>query len=111
MKFLNLVNFAAPGEALTANIGALGGFVVLIVAVNLLAIRLMARLAAPGDKPYFTQVGGFLVTGMFAGMVLALSTFGLHAIPALQGAFGGLLAALWIAFMVPKKLEPEPAPF
>jgi len=111
MKFLNLVNFAAPGEALTANIGALGGFVVLIVAVNLLAIRLMARLAAPGDKPYFTQVGGFLATGMLAGMVLALSTFGLHAIPALQGAFGGLLAALWIAFMVPKKLEPEPAPF
>jgi len=111
MKFLNLTNFPSPGSEFKTNMLALAGYGALVLGANILAIRLMSRLADPEWRGYKAQFVGFLSTGVFAGVVLSLSVYGLQALPALQGGVGGLLAALWIAFMVPKKLAPEPAPF
>ncbi len=79
--------------------------------MNTVAIRLMGAMAAPTGRAYSWQVAGFLATGAIAGAVLSLSVFGAAPVAAAQGAFGGIVAALWIAFMVPKRLVPEPAPF
>ncbi len=111
MKFLNLANFPAPDQKFRASLLGAAGFVMLVLAANLVAIRLLAKTAAPGDEGYRRQAIGFIGSGALAGLVLSLSVFGWAPVAALQGAFGGLLAALWIAFMVPKRLLPEPAAF
>jgi hypothetical protein len=111
MKFVNLARFPAPGQAFKTNLPALAGFAALVLVANIAAIRLLSQAAEPGDRGYHRQAVIFLATGVLAGLVLSLSVFGWTIIPALQGAFGGLLAAVWIAFMVPKRLLPEPASF
>jgi hypothetical protein len=111
MRFVNLTNFPAGGESVPTNLPALAGYAALIVGANVGAIKLMGRIAAPGDMAFGRQVVMFLAMGALGGAVLGLSVFGLEPLAGLQGAFGGTVAALWIAYMVPKKLEPEPAPF
>ena len=111
MKFINLANFPATGLTVQTHLPALLGYAALVIGANIVAIKLMANVAAPGDMPYRWQLAGFLATGALAGIVLALSLFGLDALAALQGGIGGTAAALWIAFMVPRRLLPEPAPF
>ena len=87
---------------------SLVGYVVLILAVNLIVISgISYMLKGKARNDYRVQIGGFLIGGVMAGVVLALSVFGFDLIAALQGGFGGLLSAAWIAFMVPKKLTAQ----
>ncbi|NLH50175.1 MAG: hypothetical protein GX444_16470 [Myxococcales bacterium] len=111
MKFLNLARFPAADQAFQANLWALLGYAVLILGANGAAIWLMSRVAAPGDGGYRRQVIGFVAAGALGGLVLALSVFGFRFGAAFQGAFGGAVAAVWIAYMVPRRLLPEPAAF
>lgn len=109
MRFVNLTSFAPAGDPVRIDILAIVGYGIVIIAVNLVLILGMSRMIrgeAQGD--YRVQVIGFLLGGVMAGVVLALSVFGFDPVAAAQGGFGGLLAALWIAFMVPRKLVAQP---
>ncbi len=109
MRFLNLTSFTSGPEQVKANVLAIVGYVIVILAANLFIIFGINRMLK-GDETsdYRVQVVGFLFGGVMAGVVLALAVFGFDLVAALQGGFGGLLSALWIAFMVPKRLIPEP---
>jgi hypothetical protein len=111
MKFLNLARFPGPEAAFATNVPALLVGVLAVVGATLLAMRLLTNVAAPGEQGWRMQAATFLAAGAFAGVMLALSVFGLDVLAALQGGVGGALAAAWIAFMVPKRLLPEPATF
>ena len=111
MKFVNLAHFETAAETFPTDIKALAAYALLILVVNIAAIKFISSLADPGKQSYYYQLGGFLVTGAMAGVILSLSVYGFQWLPALQGGIGSLLAALWIGFMVPRKLQPEPAPF
>ncbi|MDP8221873.1 MAG: hypothetical protein P9L99_00820 [Candidatus Lernaella stagnicola] len=111
MKFMNLAQFPTDELKVSTNVAALAGYVALIVVANVVAIKLMSTVATPEDGSYHRQVIGFLATGVLAGVVLALSVFGFQPLAALQGGIGGAVAAAWIAYMVPRRLLPEPAPF
>ena len=109
MRFVNLTSFAPADDAVKTDVLAIVGYGVLILAVNLfiiVGISAMIKGNARGD--YRAQTVGFLFGGVMAGVVLAVSVFGFEPLAALQGGFGGLLSALWIALMVPRKLTPEP---
>jgi hypothetical protein len=111
MKFINLARFPAGDATTPANLFGLLGFFALIVGGSVGAVHLLGRVAAPGQTGYRYQALGFLGSGALAGLVLALSVFGMDFVAALQGGIGGTAAAAWIAFMVPKRLLPEPAVF
>ena len=105
MRFLNLSSFSPVVGESQKQILDIIGFGILIVVVNIAVIAGINRMITGKEQgDYRIQVAGFLIGGVLAGVVLALSVFGFSIVPALQGGFGGLLAALWIAFMVPKRL-------
>jgi hypothetical protein len=109
MRFLNLTSFTSGDEQVKANILAIVGYGIVILAANLfIIVGINKMLKGDATPDYRVQIGGFLAGGVMAGVVLALSVFGFDIVAALQGGFGGLLSALWIAFMVPKRLIPEP---
>jgi hypothetical protein len=109
MRFLNLTSFTGGTIDLAKDVPAIIGYTVLIIGVNVVLIGGLSRMIT-GDlgKDYKTQAIAFLIGGTFSGVILALSVFGFDPIAAAQGGFGGLLAAAWIAFMVPKKLQIGP---
>ena len=118
MRFINLSSFTTPDGDVKLDVPAMVGYVVLIIAVNLLimfGISKMIRTTSESVNPlpldeksnYRVQLIGFLIGGVMAGMVLAVSVFGFDIVKALQGGFGGLLSAIWIALMVPKRLTPK----
>jgi hypothetical protein len=111
MKFLNLAKFPGPDVVFRRNWPALAGYVALVLGASVIATQLLSRVAAPGDRGWRLQAALFLGAGALAGVVLALSVFGFEFAAALQGGVGGTLAAGWIAFMVPRRLIPEPATF
>ncbi len=118
MRFINLASFTTPDGNLAINIPAIIGYVVLIIMVNLIIMFGISKMIKPAvdtgkfspldeSSNYRIQLIGFLAGGVIAGMVLAVSVFGFEITMALQGGFGGLLSAIWIAFMVPKRLTIE----
>lgn len=105
MRFLNLASFAPSADQVKTEVVAIVLYGVVILAVNLFIIFGISRLiTGKTSADYRIQLAGFLAGGVLAGVVLALSVFGFDFTTALQGGFGGLLSAIWIAFMVPRRL-------
>lgn len=108
MRFVNLASFAPADDAVPTDALAVAGYALVIIGANLVIIGTISKMIRQdAQRDYRVQVIGFLIGGVLAGVVLALSVFGFDIKAALQGGFGGLLSALWIAFMVPKSLTPQ----
>lgn len=106
MKFLNLSVFEPSDPQFTKNIIMIVEFAVVIGVVNVLFILVGGRLfGSDQSKNWFIQMIGFLVTGGFAGGVLAFALFEQDMIAVAQGIAGGAVAALLIVLMVPRKLS------
>lgn len=102
MKFINLDIFS--GEGFVQNLPGMAASALVVIAVNYIMVHLIGRLTRGGPAVgWNTQLIGFLITGSIAGAMLAFALYDFAWGAALQGAFGGLLAAAAIGFMTPKR--------
>jgi len=102
MKFINLEIFS--GEGVVQNLPGLAASVLVVVVVNYLMVHLIGRMTRGGPAVgWNTQLAGFLITGSIAGAMLAFALYDFAWGAALQGAFGGLVAAAAIGVMTPKR--------
>jgi hypothetical protein len=104
MKFINLEIFTAAG--FTQNLPAVLVGAAVVVVINLIMIKLVGALTGANiQRGWNVQFGVFLVTGALAGAMLAFALYDFAWGAAAQGALGGLVAALLIAFMTPKAVN------
>ncbi|MFH0824847.1 MAG: hypothetical protein V2B18_19005 [Pseudomonadota bacterium] len=106
MKFLNLAEFQPTNPAFVKDIVAIGLFTVVVVGANIFFIYMASRIFdSDQEKNWTIQLVGFLICGGLAGGVLAFALFELNIIAIGQGILGGVVAALPIALMVPRRLS------
>ncbi len=106
MKFLNLSIFEPSDPNLMRDIVTIGEFVLVIVVVNLVLIRIGGKIFAQDPTRNFTiQLVGFLLSGSMSGAVLAFALFERDVTAILQGAAGGVVAAMLIGLMIPRTLS------
>ena len=108
MKFLNLSIFEPANVNMVQDIVTIVEFALVIVIVNVGLIKIGGRIFASDSTTttnFMVQLVGFLMSGSIAGAVLAFALFEANATAILQGAAGGLLAAMLIGLMVPRTLS------
>ncbi len=104
MKFINLEIFTAEG--FTQNLPAVLVGAAVVVAINLIMIKLVGSLTGANiQRGWNVQFGAFVLTGAVAGATLAFALYDFVWAAAAQGAFGGVVAALLIGFMTPKAVN------
>lgn len=100
MKFINLQVF---DEGFGTDIGLLIAGMLFIVAVNWALMKLVSiSIGADLNRGWNVQLLVFLVAGAVAGAMLSYALYDFEWVGILQGALGGLGAAVLIGLMTPK---------
>jgi hypothetical protein len=106
MKFLNLSIFDPTRGDIYKDIWTIAGFVLVIALVNITFIVILGRvIGSDSSKNWTYQLAGFLITGGVAGGALAFALFEIDISAIGQGTAGGIVAALLIGLMVPRRLS------
>ena len=107
MKFLTLSSFPASGLQFERNVWMIIGFTVIIFAANAIMIKLTnIFLSGNVNRDWWYQLLGFVIPGAIGGAILAFCLYETAFLPIIQGTIGGIIAALLIGLMVPKRLGP-----
>lgn len=107
MKFLTLSSFPASGLQFKRNIWMIIGFTIVIFAANAVMIKLTnIFLSGNVNRDWWHQLLGFVIPGAIGGAILAFCLYETAFLPIIQGTIGGIIAALLIGLMVPKRLSP-----
>jgi len=107
MKFLTLSSFPASGLQFERNVWMIIGFTVIIFAANAIMIKLTnIFLSGNANRDWWYQLLGFVIPGAIGGAILAFCLYETAFLPIIQGTIGGIIAALLIGLMVPKRLGP-----
>ncbi|PJA50377.1 MAG: hypothetical protein CO171_02110 [Syntrophobacterales bacterium CG_4_9_14_3_um_filter_49_8] len=107
MKFLTLSSFPASGLQFKRNVWMIIGFTVIIFAANAIMIKLTnIFLSGNVNRDWWYQLLGFVIPGAIGGAILAFCLYETAFLPIIQGTIGGIIAALLIGLMVPKRLGP-----
>ena len=109
MKFLNLSVFEPSDPGFSRNLLVIGVYVLLILGANIVGIRVVGSMVAGGRNGLRAQLAMFVGSGVLAGLVLTASVWGFDWFQMVQGGFGGGVAAVLMALMVPGRLAPETA--
>lgn len=107
MKFLTLSSFPVSGLQFERNIWMIIGFTIVIFAANAVMIKFTnIFLSGNVNRDWWYQLLGFVIPGAMGGAILAFCLYETAFLPIIQGTIGGIIAALLIGFMVPKRLGP-----
>jgi len=107
MKFLTLSSFPASGLQFKRNIWMIIGFTIVIFAANAVMIKFTnIFLSGNINRDWWHQLIGFVIPGAIGGAILAFCLYETAFLPIIQGTIGGIIAALLIGLMVPKRLGP-----
>ena len=80
-----------------------------IIVVSIAIIKGMEKMFnTDTEKNWKAQLTGFLLLGAFSGVVISMAVYEYEISKLVQGGVGGVLAALAIAFMIPRHLVPKP---
>jgi hypothetical protein len=107
MKFLTLSSFPVSGLQFERNVWMIIGFTVIIFAANAIMIKFTnIFLSGNVNRDWWHQLLGFVIPGAIGGAILAFCLYETAFLPIIQGTIGGIIAALLIGLMVPKRLGP-----
>jgi hypothetical protein len=110
MKFLNLSVFAPDNPAFVRDLWTIGGYTALVIGVNVFMVKGLSRvITGEATRNWLLQLAAFCLAGAVSGVILSMSLFELNVVAMVQGGIGGIIAALLIAFIVPKFLSAESA--
>ena len=106
MKFMNFTVFAPDNPDFAQNIISLITYTLIIVGVSIGMMKFFNHsLSSNNQKNHQYQLIYFVISGVIAGAVLALSLYEFKVLELIQGGIGGAFAALLIGIMVPKSLS------
>ncbi|MDI6776386.1 MAG: hypothetical protein QMD03_03955 [Syntrophales bacterium] len=107
MKFLTLSSFPVSGLQFERNVWMIIGFTVIIFAANAVMVKFTnIFLSGNVNRNWWYQLLGFVIPGAIGGAILAFCLYETAFLPIIQGTIGGIIAALLIGLMVPKRLGP-----
>ena len=108
MKFLNLSVFAPENPEFVRDLLTIGGYTAVVIGVNVFMVKGLSRVIAGNvGTNWVLQLGAFCTAGAISGVILSMSLFELDVVSMIQGAVGGIIAGLLIAFIVPKVLSAD----
>lgn len=106
MKFLNLSVFEPSDPQFVRDLITIAEFALVVAAVNVLFIVFVSRMiGTESSKNVVVQLAAFIAGGALAGGILAFALFEQNATAIFQGVIGGMVAAVLIALMVPRRLS------
>ena len=108
MKFLNLSVFAPDNPEFVRDLLTIGAYGAVVIGVNVFMVKGLSRVIT-GDVTgnWLLQLGAFCIAGAMSGVILSISLFELDVVSMIQGAVGGIIAGLLIAFIVPRVLSAD----
>jgi hypothetical protein len=106
MKFMNFTVFSPNNPDFSQNLLVLAIFTLVIIGIAVGMMTFVSRSISQSiTRNWNLQLVYFIISGGIAGGVLALAVYELKVLQIIQGFIGGIIAALLIGFMVPRRLS------